>query len=72
MAEKKTEKVEEVKTTKPTSKPKIVEEKFTKVTPKISGQRFIGGTWYQLKKDKEIEVTQEAKRVLLEARAIYI
>lgn len=68
------EKVETVKTTKTTAtkKAKVVEEKYTKVTPKFNGKKFIAGTWYQFTKDKEIEVTQEAKRVLLEAKAIYI
>jgi hypothetical protein len=52
--------------------PIVVQEKYVKVTPKISGQRFIAGQWYEFTMDKEIEVTQEAKRVLKEAKAIYI
>lgn len=62
--------VVEVKKAKPT--PTVVQEKFVKVTPKFTGLRFIAGEKYHFTKDKEIEVTQEAKRVLLDAKAIYI
>lgn len=65
-AEKK-EKVEAV-----AAEPVVVETKLVKVTPKFSGLRFIAGEKYAFVADKEIEVTQEAKRVLKEAKAIYI
>ena len=52
--------------------PVVVEAKLVKVTPKFSGLRFIAGDKYHFVADKEIEVTQEAKRVLKEAKAIYI
>lgn len=50
--------------------PKIAEPKMVKVIPKITGKRYIGGTWYDFVQGKEIEVTQDAKRVLEEADAI--
>lgn len=73
-----TKKVEEVVETKTTAKkttptkPKVVEPNLVKVKSKIGGKKFIAGKWYYFEKDKEIEVTQEVKRVLLEANAIYI
>lgn len=71
MTQKKSEEVVKA-TSKTAAKPKIVENSTVKVTPKFSGLRFVAGNWYTFQKDKEIEVTPEAKRVLLEARAIYI
>lgn len=70
------EKVEE-KATKETAKvvapkPVVVKEKYVKVKSKVTGKRFIGGTWYILEKDKEVEVTEDAKRSLLHAGAIYL
>lgn len=53
-------------------KPVTVKEKFVKVKSKITGSRFIGGTWYELEHDKEVEVTEDAKRSLLNAGAIYL
>lgn len=65
--------VDEVVTAPKTEKaPKVVEEKLVEVTPKISGNKFIAGTWYDFTKDKEIKVPQEVKRILKEANAIYI
>lgn len=61
---------EEAKVVQP--KPIVVKEKYVKVIPKINGRRFIGGTWYTLEKDKEVEVTEDAKRSLLKAGAIYL
>ena len=69
---KKVEQVEKAVEVKQEFQPIVAEEKFVKVTPKFSGKRFIAGKWYNFVKDKEIEVTKEAKRVLLEANAIYI
>lgn len=54
------------------AKPVVVKPKFVKVIPKVNGKRFIGGTWYSLERDKEIEVTEDAKRSLKEAGAIYL
>ena len=65
-----TPKVEEVKEVKAT--PVIVKEKMVKATPKFSGKRFIGGTTYEFEKDKEIEISADAKRSLSEAGAIYL
>ena len=50
----------------------VAKPKFVKVKSKVKGKRFIGGTWYTLERDKEIEVTEDAKRSLLEAGAIYL
>ena len=67
------EKAEKVETAKVVeAKPIVVKEKYVKVKSKISGSRFIGGTWYKLEMDKEVEVTEDAKRSLLEAGAIYL
>lgn len=63
-------KTDEVK--KVEAKPIIAKPKFVKVIPKVNGRRFIGGTWYSLERDKEIEVTEDAKRSLKEAGAIYL
>ena len=63
-------KKETVEIVKPT--PKIAKPKYVKVLPKFSGKKFIGGTWYHFKKDKECEVTEDAKRVLREAGDIYL
>lgn len=49
----------------------VAEETLVPVTPKFTGKRFIAGQWYNFKKDKEIKVPREVKRVLLEADAIY-
>lgn len=54
------------------AKPVTVKPKFVKVIPKVTGKRHIGGTWYSLERDKEIEVTEDAKRSLKEAGAIYL
>lgn len=54
------------------AKPIVVKEKFVKVIPKNTGKHFIGGTWYELEQDKEVEVSEDAKRVLKEAGAIYL
>lgn len=76
MAEKATETVKvaetkaEAKVVAP--KPVVVKEKFVKVKSKVNGKRYIGGTWYTLEKDKEVEVTEDAKRSLLNAGAIYL
>lgn len=70
MAEEKATAKEAVKVV-PT-KPVVVKEKFVKVKSKVTGKRFIGGTWYTLEKDKEVEVTEDAKRSLLSAGAIYL
>jgi hypothetical protein len=72
MAEKveKVEKVEEVK--KVAQKPIVAKPKFVKVKSKVNGRRFIGGTWYSLERDKELEVTEDAKRSLTQAGAIYL
>lgn len=64
------EKKEEV--VKVEQKPIVAKPKFVKVKSKIGGRRSIGGRWYNLEKDKDIEVTEDAKRVLLEAGVIYI
>lgn len=64
---KKTETVKKVE-----QKPIIAKPKFVKVKSKINGRRYIGGTWYSLERDKEIEVTEDAKRVLTQAGAIYL
>jgi hypothetical protein len=53
-------------------KPIVAKAKYVKVIPKVNGKRFIGGTWYHLVKDKEIEVTEDAKRSLKQAGAIYL
>lgn len=50
----------------------VAKPKYVKVIPKVNGKRFIGGTWYSLERDKEIEVTEDAKRSLLNAGAIYL
>lgn len=71
MAEKVTETAKtEAKVVAP--KPVVVKEKFVKVKSKVNGKRYIGGTWYTLEKDKEVEVTEDAKRSLLNAGAIYL
>jgi hypothetical protein len=72
MAEKaeKVEKVEAVK--KVEQKPIVAKPKFVKVKSKVNGNRFIGGTWYSLERDKELDVTEDAKRSLVEAGAIYL
>jgi hypothetical protein len=74
MAEKKLEKVEVVaeQAVVAEAKPIVVKEKFVKIIPKNSGLHYIGGTWYDLEKDKEVEVPEDAKRVLKEAGAIYL
>lgn len=64
------EKAEEV--LKVEAKPVVVKEKFVKVIPKVNGNKFIGGVWYSLERDKEIEVSIDAKRSLKEAGAIYL
>lgn len=72
MAENTQKPQDEVVTAPAKKKPEVVEDKLVKVTPKISGQKFIAGAWYDFTKDKEIEVPQEVKRILREANAIYI
>lgn len=67
-----TEKVEKPEVKKVEPKPIVVKEKFVKVKSKVNGKRFIGGTWLHLEKDKEVEVTEDAKRSLLNAGAIYL
>ena len=66
------EKVEKPEVKKVEPKPIVAKEKFVKVKSKINGRRFIGGQWYFLEKDKEVEVTEDAKRSLLNAGAIYL
>lgn len=61
---------EEIKVVEP--KPIVAKPKFVKVKSKINGRRFIGGTWYSLERDREIEVTEDAKRSLTRAGAIYL
>lgn len=71
MAEKaEVKKADEVK--KVEQKPIVAKPKFVKVKSKVNGKRFIGGQWYSLERDKEVEVTEDAKRSLLEAGAIYL
>jgi len=77
--EKVAEPKEETKVVEPKAEAKAVEpkaivvkDKFVKVTPKFNGQRFIGGSWLDFEKDKEVEVSLDAKRSLLEAGAIYL
>lgn len=53
------------------NKPVVVKEKYVTVKPKISGRKFIG-SWVTLEKDKEIQVTADQKRCLLDAGAIYL
>lgn len=53
-------------------KPIVVSEKYVKIKSKVNGKRYIGGQWYFLEKDKEVEVTEDAKRSLLNAGAIYL
>ena len=68
-------KVEEVvdEPVKPASQsPVVVEPKLVKILPKISGRKFVGNRWYELKKDKEMHVPADVKRVLKEAGAIYL
>ena len=76
MAKDEIKKVDEVTETpeikKVAEKPIVVKEKMVKVIPKFSGVRFIGGERYEFKKDKEISVSVDAKRSLLEAGAIYL
>jgi hypothetical protein len=59
---------EEVKVAKPI----VAKPKYVKVKSKIGGKKFIGGVWYSFEKDKEVEVTEDAKRVLTESGAIYL
>lgn len=54
------------------SKPVVAKPKYVKVIPKFTGKRKLGGTWYDFKQDKEIEVTEDAKRSLRGAGAIYL
>lgn len=63
-------KAEPVKKVEP--KPIVAKPKFVKAIPKVTGKRYIGGTWYSLERDKEIEVSEDAKRSLKEAGAIYL
>ena len=73
MAEKEVKKVEKVEAVKKVEqKPVVVKPKYVKVIPKFNGKRFIGGEWYTFVKDKEMEVTEDAKRSLLKAGAIYL
>lgn len=69
-AKEKVKKADEVKKVEP--KPIVAKPKYTKVKSKVNGNRFIGGKWYSLERDKEVEVTEDAKRSLLEAGAIYL
>jgi len=71
MATKGNEEVKEA-TPKREKAPVVVQDKLTKVTPKFTGKRKIGADWYDFVAGKETEVSQDAKRVLLEAKAIYI
>jgi hypothetical protein len=51
----------------------VLEEKTVKVKPKKTvGDVFVGAGWLTIEKDKEIEVTQDQKRCLLEADVLYI
>jgi hypothetical protein len=67
---KKAESVKEAK--KVEQKPIVAKPKYVKVKSKVNGKRFIGGQWYSLERDKEVDVTEDAKRSLLQAGAIYL
>jgi hypothetical protein len=52
--------------------PIVLEDKYVTVKSKITGRRYIGAGWLSLEKDKELKVTVDQKRCLLEAGAIYL
>jgi hypothetical protein len=60
------------KADKAEKKPTILQEKYVTVKSKVSGRKFVGAGWLTLVKDKEIQVTADQKRCLLEAGAIYL
>lgn len=74
MVEKKetAQKAEKAEAKKVEAAPIVAKPKFVKVISKVNGRRYIGGTWYTLEREKEIEVTEDAKRSLKEAGAIYL
>jgi hypothetical protein len=65
---------EEVEVKEVIATPTVAEEKdkLVTVTSKIEGMRFVAGKWYNFHKDKDIQVTEYAKKCLRAADAIYI
>lgn len=69
---KKAEEVKQTEVKAPKVSVKVAKPKYVKVKPKFTGKRCIGGIWYNFEKNKEIEVTEDAKRSLEKAGAIYL